>query len=108
MFPQREGLDAHAVEYRNHRLAALTRLVGTPAAPTIIDVGLVEDLAVDPRSLPTVERRDPFAVATWAPLYARRQVVVTCQRGRKLAQGVAAWLRNEGIRAKTFEGGFEA
>jgi rhodanese-related sulfurtransferase len=86
----------------------LARLVGTPAAPIVIDVRLDEDFTADPRSLPAAERRDPFTVAAWVSLYAGRQVVVTCERGGKLAQGVAAGLRHEGIHAETLEGGFEA
>ena len=35
-------------------------------------------------------------------------VIVTCQRGLKLSQGAAAWLRHDGIDAQTLEGGFEA
>ena len=31
-----------------------------------------------------------------------------CQRGQKLSQGVAAWLRHAGARAESLEGGFEA
>ena len=37
-----------------------------------------------------------------------KQVVVICQRGQKLSQGVAAWLRHEGVAAESLEGGFEA
>ena len=86
----------------------LARLVGTPAAPAIIDVRLDDDVASDPRSLPAADHRDPRTVTTWARLYAGRQVVVTCQKGGKLAQGTAARLRAEGVRAETLEGGFEA
>ena len=35
-------------------------------------------------------------------------VVVVCQRGEKLSQGVAAWLRHAGASADNLEGGFEA
>ena len=86
----------------------LARLVGTPAAPTIVDVRLDDDVAGDSRSLPAADHRDPRTVAAWAPLYAGRRVVVACQKGGKLAQGTAARLRAEGIRAETLEGGFVA
>ncbi|MDK9695379.1 MAG: chromate resistance protein [Siculibacillus sp.] len=89
-------------------VARLARLVGTPAAPSIVDVRLDDDVASDPRSLPAADHRDPQAVATWAQLCAGRQVVVSCQKGGKLAQGTAARLRADGIRAETLEGGFEA
>ena len=39
---------------------------------------------------------------------ASGQVVVVCQRGQKLSEGTAAWLRHDGIEAQTLEGGFEA
>lgn len=89
-------------------VARLARLVGTPAAPSIVDVRLDDDVASNPRSLPTADHRDPRAVASWAPLYAGRQVVVSCRKSGKLAQGTAARLRAEGVRAETLEGGFEA
>lgn len=34
--------------------------------------------------------------------------MVVCQRGAKLSQGAAAWLRHGGIEAETLVGGFEA
>ncbi len=86
----------------------LARLVGTPAAAAVVDVRTAEDVAADPRFLPAADHRDPRAIETWARLYTGRQVVVTCQKGGKLAQGTAARLRAEGIRAETLEGGFEA
>ena len=39
---------------------------------------------------------------------SRPSVIVACQSGLKLSQGVAAWMRHEGIEAQTLEGGFEA
>jgi rhodanese-related sulfurtransferase len=86
----------------------LVRLVGTPDAPLIIDVRIEEDWAADPRLLPAAIRRDHRQVADWAPGFAGRTVTVVCQRGAKLSQGVAAWLRHAGARAETLEGGFEA
>jgi rhodanese-related sulfurtransferase len=95
----------------------LSRLIGTADAPLIVDVRTDEDLALDPRSLPGSLRRDHRTVASWAaPGFdgpsrrglADRAVAVVCQRGLKLSQGVAAWLRHAGIRAESLEGGFEA
>ena len=37
-----------------------------------------------------------------------RASIVVCQKGQKLSQGAAAWLRHHGIDAETLEGGFEA
>ena len=39
----------------------LNRLVGTPAAPVIIDVRTQEDFAADPRLIPASIRRNVFA-----------------------------------------------
>jgi rhodanese-related sulfurtransferase len=88
--------------------AQLSRLIGLPDAPVIIDVRDDEDYALDPRSVPTAARRDYRTVAEWTPAYAGRSTIVLCQRGLKLSQGVAAWLRHEGISAESLEGGFEA
>jgi rhodanese-related sulfurtransferase len=89
-------------------VAQLTRLIGTPDAPVILDVRIDSDHAADPRVLPASIRRDHRSVASWAAGYAGRRAVVICQRGQKLSQGVAAWLRHTGADAETLEGGFEA
>lgn len=34
--------------------------------------------------------------------------MVSCQRGQKVSQGTAAWLRHKGAKAENLEGGFEA
>lgn len=86
----------------------LSRRIGLPDAPIIIDVRDDEDYASDPRSLPTAIRRDYRTVADWAPGFAGKTTVVTCQRGLKLSQGAAAWLRQAGASAESLEGGHEA
>ncbi len=85
----------------------LARLIGLPTAPAIIDVRTAEDVSADPRFLPGAAQRDALDVATWAKTFAGRDVVVVCQKGLKLSQGVTAWLLHEGVRAETLEGGFE-
>ena len=88
----------------------LARLVGTPDAPAILDVRLDEDAAADPRLIPG-SRRIPHpapAQAAEADALRGRSVVVSCQRGLKLSQGAAAWLRVHGIEAASLAGGFEA
>ncbi|MBX9594527.1 MAG: sulfurtransferase/chromate resistance protein [Roseomonas sp.] len=86
----------------------LARQVGLPAAPVILDVRSAEDVADDPRLLPASDQRSPADVAAWAREFDDRDVVVVCQRGLKLSEGVAAWLRHEGARAEVLEGGFAA
>jgi hypothetical protein len=51
---------------------------------------------------------DYTTVQTWAPNYRGRSVAVSCQRGKKLSEGAAAWLRHFGADAEVVEGGFEA
>jgi rhodanese-related sulfurtransferase len=89
-------------------VARLARLIGTPDTPVIVDVRIDTDHASDPRMLPASIRRDYRAVSSWADEYAGQFVVVICQRGQKLSQGAAAWLRHAGARAESLEGGFEA
>ena len=73
-----------------------------------MDVRIDEDYRTDPRLLRDRVRRDYRAIGNWAPNYRGKSVIVVCQRGQKLSEGTAAWLRHEGIDAQTLEGGFEA
>jgi rhodanese-related sulfurtransferase len=86
-------------------LDKLVRLVGTPKGPALIDVQLDEDFALDPRLVPGAVRRPHANVSQWASEFRGRSAVVICQKGLKLSQGVAAWLRHEGIPAEALEGG---
>ncbi len=88
--------------------AQLSKLVGLPDAPVIIDVRIPDDVAADPRRLPGADSRSHTDVSAWANAYAGQRVVVSCQRGLKLSEGVAAWLRHHGIAAENLAGGFEA
>jgi rhodanese-related sulfurtransferase len=85
----------------------LARLIGRPDCPTLIDVRTEEDFAADPRLVPGSVRRSHQDVAGWAGELGTvgRSAVVICRRGAKLSQGVAAWLRHEGVPAETLEGG---
>ena len=89
-------------------ISQLSRLIGLPDAPILLDVRTEEDYATDPRLLPASFRRNARTVTSWAADYAGRSVAVICQRGLKLSQGVAAWLRQSGARAEVLEGGFDA
>ena len=83
----------------------LARLIGLPGAPTIIDVRSDEAFAEDPRLIPGSIRRSHGDVAFWGRELDCHSAVVTCQKGMELAHGVAALLRNQGIRAEALEGG---
>jgi rhodanese-related sulfurtransferase len=88
--------------------AELSLRVGLPDAPVVVDVRTAEDFAADPRLVPCALRRRHGDVRDWAGSLAGRTVVVTCQRGLKLSQGTAAWLRHHGASARSLAGGHEA
>ena len=85
----------------------LSRLIGTQAAPAIVDVRIPDDVAADPRFIPGSSWQDFRSVADWSAQYAGQHVAVVCQRGLKLSQGVAAWLRHAGATAESVDGGIE-
>ncbi len=85
----------------------LMRLIGTPAAPAIIDVRTPEDFDAAPLLLPGSIRRPHRDVADWAEGFAGSSVVTLCHRGAKLSHGASAWLRHAGADAISLEGGFE-
>jgi len=83
----------------------LERLIGRPGCPALIDVTLDEDFVLDPRLVPGSVRRNFYSVAEWAPQFSGLSAIVICQKGLKLSQGVAAWLRHAGIPAEALDGG---
>ena len=85
--------------------AQLSRLIGTPDAPIILDVILDEDFALSPRLIPTAARHSHLTIAEQAPSLRGQKVVVVCQKGFKISQGSAAILRDQGVKAETLEGG---
>ena len=86
----------------------LARLIGTPKCPVLIDVRNEDDFAADPRLVPGSNRRAHADASDWAVDFVGRSAVVICQRGQKLSEGSAAWLRHSGAQAELLEGGFEA
>jgi rhodanese-related sulfurtransferase len=86
----------------------LARKIGLHDSPVVIDTCTDEDFAADPRLIPGAHRRPWSRVAEWAGLYRGQSVIVYCHKGLKLSQGVAAWLRHEGIAAETLAGGVVA
>ena len=87
----------------------LARLVGTPKAPTILDVRREAVGAVDPRLLPGARAlaEADLSLEGLARIAAGFQgpVVVVCAEGHRLSQGTAAWLRHEGVHAEYLMGG---
>jgi rhodanese-related sulfurtransferase len=86
-------------------VAQLSRLIGTPAAPQIIDVRIDEDFNLDPDLIPTAKRYSHTEIERWVSNLDERQVVVYCQKGKKLSQGIVALLHNYGIVAECLQGG---
>lgn len=89
-------------------VSKLVRLIGLPNTPVIIDVRVLDDYLLDQRLLPASVRRGHKSVSDWASSYAGATVIIVCQKGAKLSQGTAAWLRQAGVDAMSLEGGFEA
>jgi rhodanese-related sulfurtransferase len=74
----------------------LSRLIGVPHGPALVDVRAAMDFAADPRFVPGAIRRSHETVSSWAAEFAGRSVVVICENGRTLSEGVASWLRDGG------------
>ena len=85
----------------------LSRLIGTANTPALIDVRTDEDFAADPRLIPGAIRRSHLQAADWGGEFSGRSAIVVCQRGLKLSEGAAAWLRHQGVSAEALADGFE-
>jgi rhodanese-related sulfurtransferase len=85
----------------------LFRLIGTPACPVLLDVRLDEDFKEAPRLIPGSIRRSHVGASDWALTFSGKAVVVICQKGEQLSEGVAAWLRHAGASANILSGGIE-
>jgi rhodanese-related sulfurtransferase len=81
----------------------LSRLIGTPGCPAIIDVRPDGD-----RQIPGSVRHEAERVGEWFAAYAGKKAVVTCIQGRERSAGIAAILRANGIDAEVLEGGYGA
>lgn len=67
-------------------VSQLSRLIGLPAAPLIIDVRDTDDFERDPRLIPGSHRRDYREASRWTADSGSATVLV-CQKGKKLSQG---------------------
>ncbi|MBT8154623.1 sulfurtransferase/chromate resistance protein [Epibacterium ulvae] len=83
----------------------LMRLIGTPECPVIVDVTLPEDVAEDPFLIPGALPHVHTDMQGLITLLFGRPAVIVCQKGKKLSQGVAAWLASEGVAAEYLQGG---
>lgn len=88
--------------------AQLARLIGTPDCPYLIDICTPEDFAADPFLIPGASRQDHQYRDDLLKRVQGTRCVIICQKGLKLSQGTAAWLRAEGITAEYLDGGVYA
>ncbi|MDF1777389.1 MAG: sulfurtransferase/chromate resistance protein [Rhizobiaceae bacterium] len=86
-------------------VSQLSRLVGTPGAPVLIDVSVDEAFDEDPRFIPTAFRHPHDDILALASQLRGRRIVIYCKKGLKLSQGAAAILRDQGLQVETLEGG---
>ncbi len=86
----------------------LSRLIGLPDAPAILDVRTDEDFAADPRLVPAARRLPHTRAGDAVAELSGQRAVVVCQRGAKLSEGVAAILRAGGVPAEVLDGGWLA
>ena len=80
----------------------LFRLIGTSAAPSLIDV---RDNPA--RLVPSARPLPHHEIEAWAEEIAG-PVITICEHGKDKSAGTAAWLRQKGINAEILEGGVEA
>ena len=90
-------------------VSQLSRLIGTPAAPVIVDARTAEDFAEDNRLIPGAIRC-PFPVNSenihnLVERIGSSHAVVYCQKGLKISEGVASLLRAKGVSAEVLESG---
>ncbi len=89
-------------------VSQLSRLIGLPDSPTLVDVCIDEDFALDERLIPSAIRHPFKDIASLAPSLVDKRVVVICQKGKKISQGAAAILRTHGVQTETLAGGIFA
>ena len=86
-------------------VSALYQLIGTDKCPTILDVRIAEDFDDDPRIIPGAIKRDFDTINALADEFSGDHLVIYCQKGLKISQGTAAFLRDKGVQATILEGG---
>ena len=74
----------------------LARLIGTPDCPTLVDVCIPEDFALDPRLIPGSRQHSHKDITGLVASLEAQRAIVICQKGLKLSAGTAALLRSQG------------
>lgn len=83
----------------------LSRLIGAPQCPALIDVRIPDDIAANSWMVPGSVFIPHAEIEAHAPSLQGKRVVVICHKGKKLSQGAAAWLRHSGVPAEHLAGG---
>ncbi|WP_371224124.1 chromate resistance protein ChrB domain-containing protein [Roseovarius sp. 2305UL8-3] len=86
-------------------VAQLNRLIGTSECPEIVDICIDPDFAEDPYLIPGSWRHPHSDIPGLITRLSGARAVIVCQKGAKLSQGLAAWLRAEGVDAQYLSGG---
>ena len=86
-------------------VAQLNRLIGTPDCPLIVDISIDPDFAADAFLIPGSWCHPHTDIPGLLARLDGQRVVITCQKGIKLSQGLASWLRSEGVEAEYLQGG---
>ena len=95
-------------QLNNISIEKLTRLLGTPGAPALVDVRTSAAFDADPRLIPGAVRRDAATIVDWAATLAGRAAILIGDDGGAASEGAAAWLRQESCDAEALEGGYTA
>ncbi len=86
-------------------VSELLRLIGTPECPAIADISIDPDFEADPYLIPGAFRHPHTDAEGLVRRLGGRRCIVSCQKGLKLSQGLAARLRCDGIDAQYLQGG---
>ncbi|MDF1671503.1 MAG: sulfurtransferase/chromate resistance protein [Roseovarius sp.] len=86
-------------------VSQLNRLIGTPECPQIVDISIDPDFEAEPCLIPGSFRHPHTDIPGLMARLNGTRCVITCQKGIKLSQGLAAWLCSEGLRAEYLQGG---
>ena len=86
----------------------LSRLIGLPDAPVLLDLRIPEDSAAIPYGLPCARRIAFQDVGGHLAELWGKHVITICHKGRKISHGAAALLRANGIQAEVLAGGIVA
>ncbi len=86
----------------------LLHLIATPDCPVLVDISIDADFDSDPYLIPAAIRYAHSDIPQLIQRLNGAACIVICQKGGKLSQGVASWLRTGGLPARHLNGGNHA